>query len=143
MTLHLLKTAAGLQDIDGLAARQAGNRLVHEGAKAVYAYTRYRPKRADDILESGGSIYWILKHRIQVRQKILGFEDRTEKDGFAWCMIVLDPALIRTVAAPRRAIQGWRYLEGAKAPKDRGVHTAGDEDLSPEMEAELKALGLV
>ena len=144
MSVNLLKTAAGLQEIDQLIARQAGNKLKYKGAKAVWAYTRYAPKRGDEILQSGGSIYWILKNRIQVRQKILGFEMVEDVDS-TWCKIIVDPCLYRTMAVQKRAIQGWRYLEGAAVPKDRGPYTSGsDEDEPPEeMAQELRKLGLL
>lgn len=145
MVINLIKTAAGLQEIDQLVARQAGNRVRFEGRNAVYAYTRYRPKRGDEIVESGGSIYWILKNRIQVRQKILGFRMVTEDDGFEGCQIILEPRMYQTLSVQRRAIQGWRYLEGKDAPRDRGVYVSGSEDGEPpaEMAEELRKLGLL
>ena len=83
MPVHLLKTAAGLQEIDQLIARQSGGKMRFDGKAATYAYTRYMPKRAGEIVEGGGSIYWIVKNRIAVRQKIFGFEmvrEEGEKD---------------------------------------------------------------
>lgn len=144
MSINLLKTAAGLQEIDQLIARQAGNKFKYQGTQATWAYTRYAPKRGDEILASGGSIYWILKNRIQVRQKILGFQ-MVEDDDSNWCKIVVEPVLYRTMAVQKRAIQGWRYLEGAGVPKDRGIYVAGseEEDLPEEMAEELKKLGLL
>lgn len=147
MSINLLKTAAGLQDIDGLVERQRDNKFTHEGQKVTYAYTRYMPKRADEIISSEGSIYWILKNRIQVRQRIIGFHMTKEEDGFEWCMIIVDPKLYQTLAVQKRAIQGWRYLEGKDAPKDRGIYIKGggdaDDEPPEEMAAELKKLGLL
>jgi hypothetical protein len=145
MPIHLIKTAAGLQEIDQLIERQSGGKRTYKGQKATYAYTRYMPKRAEEIIQSGGSIYWILKSRIQVRQRILGFEMATEENGDTWCQIMVDPQLIKTIAAPHKAIQGWRYLDESDAPKDRGAYRGGDEsgDPPPAMAAELKKLGLL
>jgi hypothetical protein len=43
---------------------------------------------------------------------------------------------------PRRAFQGWRYLEAADAPPDlEGEAASGD--LSDAMRADLAALGLL
>ena len=145
MPVNLLKTAAGLQEIDQLVARQRGGKMRYNGNAATYAYTRYMPKRADEIIESGGSIYWILKGRIAVRQKILGFnlvQENGEKD---WCQIIVDPQLYQTIAMPNRAIQGWRYLEDKDTPKDRGLYIAGqaDNEPPPEMAAELRKAGLL
>ncbi len=145
MPLNLLKTAAGLQEIDQLVARQAENTFRYAGKTATYAYTRYAAKRGDEILASGGSIYWILKGRIAVRQKILGFEIVEESDGKDWCKIVVDPQLYLTFAKPKRAIQGWRYLEEKDAPKDRGPYFAGasENEPPPAMAEELRKLGLL
>lgn len=145
MTVNLLKTAAGLQDIDQLIARQADHKIKFGGKNVVYAYTRYMPKRGQEIIDSGGSIYWILKNRIQVRQKVLGFNMVTEADGFEWCQIVLEPRLYQTMAVQKRAIQGWRYMEGKDVPRDRGVYSSGSEDGEPpaEMAEELRKLGLL
>jgi hypothetical protein len=145
MPINLLKTAAGLQEIDQLVARQAGGKMRYVGKPATYAYTRYAPKRGDEILESGGSIYWILKGRIAVRQKILGFEMVQEPGEKDWCKIVVDPQLYLTIAKPKRAIQGWRYLDDKDAPKDRGPYFAGlsDNEPPPEMAEELRKAGLL
>lgn len=144
MPLHLLKTAAGLQEIDQLIARQAPYYFIHNGKRATWAYTRFMPKRAKDVLESGGSIYWILKNRIMVRQKIFGF-DMAEDANDKWCRIIVDPQLTLTVAKPKRAIQGWRYLEDKDAPKDRGPYFSGqsDNEPPPAMAEELRAAGLL
>jgi hypothetical protein len=144
--VNLLKTAAGLQEIDQLVERQRGNRMIYEGEKATYAYTRYMPKRYDEILRTDGSIYWILKNRIQVRQRILGFEmTKDDGDEFEWCKIIVDPQFWLTVAQPKKAIQGWRYLDEKDAPKDRVKYIAGSSNEEPpeEMAAELKRLGLL
>ena len=144
MPIHMIKTAAGLHEIDQLIARQAGNRMKLAGQSVTFAYTRYSPKRADEIIASGGSIYWILRNRIQVRQKILAFELVQDPSG-NWCKIVVEPQLYQTLAAPHRAIQGWRYLLERDAPKDRGLYRSGtEEDDMPEaLSGELRRLGLL
>jgi hypothetical protein len=144
MPVNLIKTAAGLQEIDQLIARQLPHKFKYNGTHATWAYTRYAPKRADEILQSGGSIYWIFKNRIQVRQKILGFE-MVEEDNDTWCKIVVEPRLYKTISAPKKAIQGWRYLEGTAVPADRGVYASGAEEGEPpaEMAEELRKLGLL
>lgn len=144
MTINLLKTAAGLQEIDQLIERQSHNKFKYQGKSVTYAYTRYAPKRADEIVQSGGSIYWILKNRIQVRQKILGFE-MVEETNDKWCKIIVDPQLYLTYAKPKRAIQGWRYLEEADSPKDRGPYFSGlsENEPPPDMAEELRKAGLL
>ncbi len=144
MAINLIKTAAGLQEVDQLIARQEPNKFKYNGVHATWAYTRYAPKRADEILESGGSIYWIFKNRIQARQKILGFV-MVEENDVTWCKIVVEPRLYKTFSTPKKAIQGWRYLEGKSVPADRGVYTSGAEEGEPPeaMAEELRKLGLL
>ena len=75
------------------------------------------PKRAEEML-AGGSLYWVIKHYIIVRQRLIGFEEVKDKDGKAMCRIHLDPELIRTKPRKKRPFQGWRYLEPGDAPAD-------------------------
>lgn len=143
--INLLKTAAGLQELEQLIERQAPNLFDFNGKKATYAYTRYVPKRGSEILDSGGSIYWILKNRIQARQRIMGFELVEDPSEHDWCKIIVDPQPVLTYSVQKRAIQGWRYLEGAGVPKDKGAYGGEDraEEPPPEMMYELKRLGLL
>lgn len=145
MPINMIKTAAGLTEIDQLLARQSGGKTRYKGQAATYAYTRYAPKQAAEIISSGGSIYWIMKSRIQVRQKILGFEMAEEENGDTWCKIMVEPQLYRTLAQPHRAIQGWRYLAEKDTPKDRGLYVPGsaDDEPPPEMAEALKQAGLL
>ena len=143
MSLNLLKLAVGIDGVDHLRAVQAARlqrlgRLIH--------VTRFRPRRADEIL-AGGSMYWVVRHRIRVRQRILAFDrHETESAAKPKCAIVLDPELIATDPVHRRPHQRWRYLEGADAPRDLGpVGTVEipEDAFPPEMAAELRALGLL
>ena len=74
-TVHLTKVAFACRDLEMLQQRIAGRAVNGE----VRVVTRMRPKRADELI--GGSIYWIVKHRLVGRQEILRFEER--KDGSA------------------------------------------------------------
>ena len=100
--------------------------------------TRFRPKRADELV--GGSIYWIIKHRIAARQIIIGFADREEDRR---TIIRLDPLLVPVRALPRRAHQGWRYLEPADAPLDLDGDDSGLADLPSALSIRLAALALI
>lgn len=143
MALHLLKLAVGIEGVDHLRTVQEAR---HRRTGRLVHVTRFTPRRAGEILD-GGSLYWVIKHRIRVRQRILRF-DRHEAPaaGKAKCAIVLDPELIATDPVHRRPHQGWRYLEEAAAPRDLGpVAAAGppEDSLPPEMAAELRELGLL
>lgn len=98
--------------------------------------TRMRPKRASELV--GGSLYWIVKHRLVAAQEILRFEDR--EDGRI--DIVCSAELITVSPKPRRAHQGWRYLEEADAPSQDGDET-GLSDLPAKLYGHLAALALV
>ncbi len=99
--------------------------------------TRYLPKRHEEM--AGGSLYWIIEHALIGRSPILGFSQR---DDGRW-NIRLEPVLIPVQTVPRRAHQGWRYLDGKDAPADlEGLQ--GDSDvLPPKLVGELAKLGLV
>ena len=131
-TLHLTKVAFGCRTIDALQKRVAARASGGE----VRVVTRMRPKRADELI--GGSIYWIVKHRLVGRQEILRFEER--KDGRI--DIVLSAQLELIAPHPKRAHQGWRYLEAAKAPGEDGDET-GLSELPPLLYTKLAALALV
>jgi hypothetical protein len=134
MPLHISKVAVGCASLDALRARQ---RLRLTGG-VVPVVTRFRPKRADELV--GGSIYWIVKHRIAARQTILGFADREEDRR---TVIRLDPELVPVRALPRRAHQGWRYLTADDAPGDLAGDRTGLAELPPELTARLSALALI
>ncbi|WP_300116656.1 DUF1489 domain-containing protein [Sphingobium sp.] len=100
--------------------------------------TRYLPKRVEEM--AGGSLYWIHAHTIIGRSPLLGFEGTGQ--GRYW--VRLAPRLIPVRAIPKRAHQGWRYLEDKDAPPDLGSGEADDlEAMPPAMLGELTRLGLV
>lgn len=145
MPLHMVKMAVGIDSLDHLAAVQKQRRatLKAERGKPILIHkTRTYPKRAEEIL-AGGSMFWIVKGFVRVRQRILGLERTKDAEGKPRCEIRLDPKLVRTVPMAHKPMQGWRYLEDRDAPKDltgRGDATA---DMPPEMLAELRKLGLL
>jgi hypothetical protein len=139
MPLHLVKLAVGIADPEALRRVQAMRR--HRGpggTEAVAAVTRRRPRRVDELL-AGGSLYWVIRGQIRVRQRLLGLKDAVDGDGAACCRLQLDPGLVATVPASRRAFQGWRYLTAEEAPPDAATD---DDALPPDLAAELDGLGL-
>ena len=132
-SLNISKVAVGCASFDALKRRQE-LRLV-DGVVPIS--TRFKPKRADELI--GGSIYWIIKHRVTARQTILGFAETEERRT----IIRLDPKLVPVRAWPKRAHQGWRYLTAEDAPADFD----GTEDelsvLPATLLAKLSALALV
>lgn len=137
MPLHLTKVAYGAQSLDELRSW-----FRSRGAEARLT-TRYLPKRHYEIVppdgSAGGSLFWIFKHQLVMRSPILRFE---EADG-GRTNIVIAARLIDVVPRPKRAHQGWRYLEAADAPRDLGSDEDSGEVLPGHIAADLARLGLV
>ena len=143
MTLHLVKLSVGIESIEHLATVQERRRAAAGDISGgnLWHQTRQTPTRAEELLD-GGSIYWVIKGVMRVRQTILGLNTIRDEDGIRRCRIMLDPVLAPTEHRRRRAFQGWRYLTAADAPPDLG--TASDTAEMPhEMQEELRALGLL
>ena len=139
-TLHLLKLCVGADGVDDLVHWQASARAKGPDGLPVHV-TRMWPKRAEELL-AGGSLYWVFKGAILARQRILRLDEVAGGDGVTRCAIVLDPAIIRTAAVPKRPFQGWRYLEAREAPPDLATPRKGDDRLPPALDAALAELGL-
>lgn len=147
MTLHLLKLCVGAASIEDLAAWQKGRLAAMKksgAAPRVFHTTFQTPKRQAELLD-GGSLYWVVKGSIQVRQRLVGFEEGAKEDGSRCCLLLLDPVLVPVRPVPRRAFQGWRYLEPEAAPADLGRGAAADglAQMPPRMRKELAELGLL
>ncbi|MFM9827565.1 MAG: DUF1489 family protein [Sphingomonas sp.] len=134
MALHLTKVAFGITSLDHLEERLA-LRLA-EGALALT--TRYLPKRQAEIAGQG-SLFWILKHQLVARSPITAFG---EAEG-GRTAIVLGGPLVRVRPQPKRAHQGWRYLDDADAPMDWAEGMAEGEVLPGALHGKLAALGLL
>jgi hypothetical protein len=100
--------------------------------------TRYLPKRHEEMM--GGSLFWIIKHALIGRSPLIGFMDNSE--GRTW--IRIKPELIAIRSIPKRAHQGWRYLDAADAPPDLATGETNPTDhMPPKMLGELMKMGLV
>jgi len=128
----MTKVAFACRDLDALQQRMANRAIGGE----VRVATRMRPKRAAELI--GGNLYWIVKHRIVAGLEIHCFEDR--EDGRI--DIVCAAELMPVSPIPRRAHQGWRYLEDSDAPSssDDG---SGLGELPPRLYGKLASLALV
>jgi hypothetical protein len=131
MPLNMTKIAFGAESTQGLRAWLESH--AEEGEAKLT--TRYLPKRIAEM--DGGSLFWIFQGVLVGRSPLLGFAEKP--DGKHW--IRLEPRLIPVDARPRRAHQGWRYLEAADAPADASGD-AGDT-LPPKLASELAKLGLL
>ena len=137
MPLHLLKLAVGVADLPQLRQIRALRQQERGGS---WVYTRNRPRRAAEVL-AGGSIYWVIRGHIRVRQLVIALHSRRDENGRCYCLIEVDPQLVATVPRAWRPFQGWRYLSSEDAPADRPE--AAGEPPPEAMLAELRALGLL
>lgn len=146
MAVHLIKLCVGCDSVADLAEWQAARVREYRRKRSrtvLHHRTRSMPRRRGEILD-GGSLYWVIKGIVQVRQRIVGLEPVSGDDGQTYCQIQFDPTLVVTSPVPRQAFQGWRYLEPKDAPPDLGPFDAAAEVLPPaEMLADLRNLGLL
>ena len=134
MSLHLIKLCVGAATPEDLRVWRvqraaAGHRPI--------VHTRQTPKRAPELL-GGGSLYWVFKVVILIRQRIAAIETIGE-GAQRRCEILLDDAMVPTAPQPRRAFQGWRYIETKEAPADFGE--AAEGDLPPDLARRLREAG--
>lgn len=140
MTLHLLKLAVGIEHVDLLKERQ--DRFMNAAGNYQHT-TRMFPKREDELLD-GGSMFWVIKRMVAVRQSIIALHRETDSDGRKYCIIELAPEHVLVSPQRKRPFQGWRYLKAEDAPNDLSS-TEGyiDPDMPAEMRAELSRIGLI
>ena len=137
--IHLIKLAVGIDTPEQLKQRQDFYGAIWQGRPVHRVLTRQYPKQADALLQ-GGSLFWVIKGQISLRQHILDIEALTDEEGQKQTMIMLDPPHIPVMPTPRRPFQGWRYLAVEDAPADLdGARQAIDSGLLQK----LSALGLV
>ncbi len=137
MTIHLIKLCVGVESVEDLAAHQL---LQLERADNPVHRTRMMPKRADELL-NGGSLYWVIRNSIRVRQKIVDVRQYKDAEGKGMCELVFSPDLVPTYAKPKRPFQGWRYLKSDNAPRDLN---SGDTalDIPASLDEALKKAGV-
>ena len=144
MTIHLLRMAVRVESVAKLRQIQA-ERLAQSAAEnrsELYTYTRNIPKRMDELIDDG-SIYWVIKKYIKVRQRILGIERHTNEEGRAYCAIQIDPELKQVIARRQKAFQGWRYLKPEDIPVDLHPLQSKVANLPSALANELRELGLI
>lgn len=143
--VHMIKLVVGIDTLEDFYNWQQRDIYDYEGATANVVNTRFKPKAAEEILKTGGSIYRVIKNKIVCRQKIIGFDKWDSPDKGTQCLIVCDPDIIQTYSTPKRPFQGWRYLKPEQAPKDRGIYLGEGqrEEIPPDLEEELFESGLL
>ena len=145
MALHLVKLGVGVASVADLEARIA-ERLADQRARRARVEqvhtTRMVPKRAAEIVD-GGSLYWVIKGELSVRQPLLQVRPFVGEDGVGRCHLVLEPVLVRVRPRAMRPFQGWRYMAHADAPPDLLAGEASLADMPDALRRELTTLGLL
>lgn len=149
MTLHLLRGFVQWhdrntgRDIKTIEDAEAWVRhIAGLGFERFYTETTRRPTRADEL--EGGSVYFVggpKRNQALFRMPFIEVEEYGGEGGVYG--IAMKPELIRVYQHHVGKVRGWRYLEDKDAPPDLpAVEVSGDE-LPPEMQAELKEMGLL
>jgi hypothetical protein len=139
MALHLIKLCVGADSIDDL---RHWLREAKRGRDTLDHTTRMFPKRRDEIVR-GGSLYWVIKGLVLCRQPIADLVPVRGDDGIDRCRIDFKAKIVPVRPTPRRAFQGWRYLEDADAPPDLAKAQQGPVSMPDNLRRELAELGLL
>ena len=138
MTYNLKKIAVGIETIERLRIRQ--EMLFNAYGKILHT-TRNMPKQKEQLIKTG-SIFWIIKRNVLVRQKILNIISVIRDDGSKGCEIELDKDLVRVIPTLMKPFQGWRYYMADDIPPDLNLSNFEDEELPEKINSELIKLGL-
>ena len=143
MAINLLRMAVRIESAAKLREIQS-QRIKADSKNKLYTFTRNIPKRLDELL-NGGSVYWVIKRLIRIRQEIVNVTSMATDEGKKYCRIELNPTHIDLDPREQRPFQGWRYLKSEDAPLDLKKTSQGDKEniLPQKMVAELKELGLL
>ena len=88
MPLNLVKLCVGCDSPEELIAWRAQRRA--EGGRVSVVHTRQTPRRAAELLD-GGSLYWVMKGVILIRQRITAIETLEAPKR---CEILLEDVLV-------------------------------------------------
>ena len=137
--LHLCKLAVGVRDVAHLRELQSARA---QDEPPLRHRTRNFPRRATEIAGQG-SLYWVVKGAMVVRQPVLEIREDVWDDGRSCAALVLDPALVPVSGRLVKAFQGWRYLEHADAPDDLSPGADGGDGLPEPLRMKLRELCLL
>ena len=137
----MIKLVVGIDSLEIFREWQAREYIMHKGKRVNLVRTRFKPKQADDIIQSGGSIYRVMGGLIRCHQRIVGFDEIDSSDRGTHCLILTDTEIVPTIPTTKRPFQGWRYLKTSDAPQDM-IGGALNEADSMFM-AELKQSGVI
>ena len=96
MIYHLKKLAVGIDSVENLKIRQ---KIIFDEYNRIIHLTRNTPKKKDDLIAKG-SMYWVIKRRVLVRQRIVNINLVIRNDGRKVCAIELYRELIKVIPTP-------------------------------------------
>ena len=144
-SINMVKLCVGAEKVLDLYEWQNRNKtILQKDENRFYArhVTRMKPKRETELL-NGGSLYWVFKGHILARQNILSLNDIYFDDQIKRCEIKLDKNIMLTESKPKRAFQGWRYLETSESPKDLKIFSLDSSELPRSLMIGLAQLGVL
>lgn len=133
--LHIIKLLVGCQNIEELRSWMRIERVNN----IAFIRTRNTPKRSEEILKTGGSLYRAMNGFICCRQPILGFETYQREDGQKGTLILVSDEIIPVEPRPIRPFQGWRYFKEEDAPADLSAFPHDNKRSSQEFPRKLLA----
>lgn len=138
MYYHLKKIAVGIETVERLKIRQE---MIFRTYGRLYHSTRNMPKKREELIQSG-SMFWIIKRYVLVRQKIINIIPVVREDGSKGCEIELDKNLTKVIPTKMKPFQGWRYYLEEEIPQDLNVNCNEDDEVPEQIRSELIKLGL-
>jgi hypothetical protein len=135
---HLKKIAVGIETVERLKIRQE---MIFRTYGRLFHSTRNMPKKREELIQSG-SIFWIIKRYVLVRQKIINIIPVIREDGSKGCEIELDKNLTKVIPTKMKPFQGWRYYLEEEIPQDLNVNCNEDDEVPEQIRSELIKLGL-
>jgi hypothetical protein len=142
MTVHIIKLCVGadsLQDLIDWHVWQTDQRRRAGLDPRPVCDTRNTPKRGPEIIGTG-SLYWVIKGMIAVRQPIEDLRTVASDGGASRCEIVLGREYVPVLPRRHKPFQGWRYLTATDAPDDVRA-SAGAADMPAGLREQLRDLG--
>lgn len=138
MYYHLKKIAVGIETVERLRIRQE---MIFRTYGRLFHSTRNMPKKREELIQSG-SMFWIIKRYVLVRQKIINIIPVVREDGSKGCEIELDKNLTKVIPTKMKPFQGWRYYLEEEIPQDLNVNCNEDDEVPEQIRSELIKLGL-
>ena len=138
MYYHLKKIAVGIETVERLKIRQE---TIFRTYGRLFHSTRNMPKKREELIQSG-SMFWIIKRYVLVRQKIINIIPVVREDGSKGCEIELDKNLTKVIPTKMKPFQGWRYYLEEEIPQDLNVNCNEDDEVPEQIRSELIKLGL-